>query len=220
MLPLLQNHATETILCAPTATISFDCFSEPFHARSTWIFPVALGFPLAKVTFCSRDSVNRTLFLFWTGTVTPSDGNLTIYSEHSSFASLTFPKSPTFRFYSASLLWVAWNEAPEFLTQESSLPSTESLCIKPRRILRSRIQIFMTSTLKDVWTSMQPTSQLCPAPIVTVIPTHAKRHSMSRTFTRTISARPSPSINTKIHSKMSNSWSPPNKEYHPQFQTS
>ena len=38
---------------------------EPFHARSSWIWPVALGFSLVKTTlFCPRDFVNRTLFIF------------------------------------------------------------------------------------------------------------------------------------------------------------
>ena len=59
---------------------------EPFHARSSWIWAVALGFSLVKTTLlCPWDSVNRTLFIFWTGMVTPSDTVIWLYTTNLSF---------------------------------------------------------------------------------------------------------------------------------------
>ena len=55
----------------PLPQVPLTGLPEPFHARS-----------LVKTTlFYPRDSVNRTLFIFRTGTVTPLDGILTLYSE-------------------------------------------------------------------------------------------------------------------------------------------
>jgi len=84
---VLKTHcrlgtSAETRPMLPLPQVPLTGLPEPFHARSSWIWLVALGFSLVKTTlFSPLDSVNRTLFIFWTRTVTPSDGNSTIYIE-------------------------------------------------------------------------------------------------------------------------------------------
>ena len=86
--PLSYRNLSWSTTRAPTATSGSDwsTWPEPFHARSSWIWHVALGFSLIKTTlFCPRDYVNQTLFIFWTGMVTPSYTVIWLYTTNLSF---------------------------------------------------------------------------------------------------------------------------------------